>query len=168
MVADVDTADFLLRRNVDNESPPHIDTGLLEPRDAGDGLFDELQLLGLCECDLLDPLSPPHGDSESDRDFFDIEQSLSDIRRSVGVAVVGVVLVVVLLLVLVVVVAVAVVAEKFKHFFTINIFTHLDYMFIFRHFLTYCCCCCGCCFYIRCCSRTSSITIHISRGVRLI
>lgn len=86
MVAGVDTADCRFLRD---GSPP-VDTGLLEPREFDDGLFVELQLLGLLEWDLLDVLSP-HGDSEPERDFFFLvddfdEHSVSDVRRSVVVS----------------------------------------------------------------------------------
>lgn len=85
-VAGVETADWMLR----TRDGSLLDTGLLESRELVVTLFDELQLLGLRECDLLVML--PHGDSEPDRDFFfnlidDLEEhSVSDVRRSVVVS----------------------------------------------------------------------------------
>lgn len=81
----MDTADCKFRLD---GSP--VDTGLLDPREFDDGLFVELQLLGLLEWDRLDVL-PPHGDSEPERDFFFLvddfdEHSVSDVRRSVVVS----------------------------------------------------------------------------------
>lgn len=85
MVAGVDAVDCAFRLE------SLVDNGLLEPCEFDDGLFVELQLLGLLDWDLLDVL-PPHGDSEPDRDFFFLvvddldEHSVSDVRRSVVVS----------------------------------------------------------------------------------